>query len=114
MASGQHDKRTLVTAVALVAALTAFVPGGRLAAQTLCNKPLQPLCSTDVQNFADDTERLRCVGDTERFLEELRNYRDCLKGTLESAEEALKAGEAFGKCLEEGRDDCGLEADSKL
>lgn len=112
--AGRLGKRFVRCAGAAAALLIALLPAVEPAAQTLCNKPLQPLCSTDMQDFTDESERQRCVGDVNTFLEDLGNYRACLEGSMKSAEEALQSAERFRSCLEEGRDDCRLEADSKL
>lgn len=103
-------------AAALCAAPLVALAGPPAAAQSpmLCSKPLQPLCSTDVQDFADEAEKQRCLVDMDGYLEELRAYRDCLEQAMEGAAEALGQAEGFKGCLEQGREDCGLDNDDKL
>lgn len=92
----------------------ALLPAGGVQAQMLCSKPLQPLCSTDLQDFANPTERTRCVTDTEKYLEELRAYRACLKDAIATTEESLKKAEAFKSCLADDGENCGIEEDNSL
>ncbi|SME92905.1 hypothetical protein SAMN06265365_101543 [Tistlia consotensis] len=119
MADQRHDgsrKRTVALAATAIAAMipSLLLPLAPAAAQMLCSKPLQPLCSTDLQNVTDATERDRCVSDTDKYLDELRSYRDCLQTALEKADESLKRGEGFKSCLDSGRKDCSLKNDGDL
>jgi hypothetical protein len=78
-------------------------------AQTYCSLPIRPLCSTDVLATDTDTERMRCIGDTARYIEDLVSYRDCLANALGEAKEMVAASERFRNCLEEASDDCLIE-----
>lgn len=109
--------RLPMVALLLLAALllpALLFPTGGASAQMLCSKPLQPLCSTDGQDFADETAKQRCVSDADRYLEELGEYRACLQEAMDSAGQSLERAEAFRTCLEEGGEACALEADSNL
>jgi hypothetical protein len=103
--------RVLLPALLLPALL---LPLGGAGAQMLCSKPLQPLCSTTAQSFADETEKQRCLGDADRYLEELGEYRACLQEAMDSVAQSVERAEAFRKCLEESGEACSLEADSNL
>lgn len=107
-----HDLRWGVIAVA--AFLFCLLPSGAADAQMLCSKPLQPLCSTEIQDFEDPAEKERCVTDTDSYLEELRDYQTCLQNAVEKAQQALSKAESFKGCLDSGRNDCGLEEDDGL
>ncbi|MEX0758411.1 MAG: hypothetical protein WD100_02420 [Tistlia sp.] len=98
----------LLLAIFAIAVLAA--PGE---AQLLCNKPLQPLCSMEGQQFADDEmARTRCRDDVRTYIAELDTFETCLTKAATEAEEAREDARRFLSCLEsEDIGNCSLEAD---
>src|SRR3546814_18596525 len=62
-----------------------LTPPGGAVAQTPCSKPIQPICSTDMQTAATEAEQLRCPEDVRRDQEKLAEYRACGKVPLDAA-----------------------------
>lgn len=81
-----------------------------VSAQTLCSRPVQPLCTTDIQAVDSGPERLRCLDDIARYLAGLEEYRDCLGSAVEQSEAMLAAASRFRSCLREDGDSCVIEA----
>lgn len=78
-------------------------------AQTLCSKPVQPLCTTDMQATDTGPDRLRCLEDTARYLDGLNDYRDCLDASLANAESMVEATKRFRACLRDDGENCLIE-----
>lgn len=118
MADQRHERnrqRTGAWIAAAVAGTMIVLPPATAGAQMLCSKPLAPLCSTtDMKDVADATGLERCASDTQKYLNELGDYRQCLQTALKKAEANAKAAEDFKKCLDAGRKDCKLEGDDGL
>lgn len=80
-----------------------------VSAQTLCSKPVQPLCTTDMQATDTGPERLRCLEDTARYSEGLNDYRDCLNEALAAAERLVEDTKQFRDCLQDNGENCVIE-----
>src|SRR3546814_14356745 len=89
-----------------------LTPPGGAVAQTPCSKPIQPICSTDMQTAATEAEQLRCQEDVRRYQEKLAEYRDCVTGPLADAEKTLAQSGRMAACLEAERKECRLETDT--
>lgn len=99
------SRRVWVT-VAVSAALT--LPGSA-AGQTICGRPVQPLCSTDILAIESESDRQRCLDDVARYQEGLDEYLACLNEAIASAERTKTAVEEFRTCVNDGRADCSFE-----
>jgi len=103
------QRRATMTAILGAAACMAAV-ASTATAQDLCSKPIQPICSTDLQTTGTDAERLRCTEDARRYEETMIEYRDCLKNALDGAEADLRKAQGLMSCLKEGGDNCEMQA----
>ncbi|MEQ8394641.1 hypothetical protein [Thalassobaculum sp.] len=103
--------RTTVT-LALTTMLLVASPGAQ--GQSLCSKPVTPVCATIVPSTdpsaATDTgvARSRCLEDAETFREKLVEYQQCLKGSLDQATKAVRDADRFVACLQRNEADCRL------
>src|SRR3546814_16626636 len=86
-----------------------LTPPGGAVAQTPCSKPIQPICSTDMQTAATEAEQLRCQAAVRRYQEMLAEYRDFVKGTLDDDEKTLDQSGRMAACLDAERKDCRME-----
>lgn len=100
----------LLAAVLLPAPLPAPV-----LAQALCSEPVEPICATTIPatDPSAATDRgvatNRCLEDMESYRTKLADYRNCLAGTLATAERSQKAADEFVRCLQGGQPECRLE-----
>lgn len=99
-------QRLAIRVVATCCLVVVLTPG--LAAQTMCSRPVQPLCSTDIQEVDTGPERLRCREDTARYIENLEIYRRCLAGIVDDADAQLEAAERFRSCLLDEEEGCSI------
>ena len=82
--------------------------------QSLCSKPVTPVCATIIPSTdpsaATDTgvARSRCLEDAEAFREKLGEYRQCLQESLDQAAKAVNAADSFVSCLERNEPNCRL------
>src|SRR3546814_7429739 len=76
-----------------------LTPPGGAVAQTPCSKPIQPICSTDMQTAATEAEHLRCQEDVRRYQEKWAGYGDCVRGTLDNAEKPRAQSGRMAACL---------------
>mgnify|MGYP000185683588 CR=1 FL=1 len=97
---------TILTCAGIV---SVFIHGLPASAQTMCSKPVQPLCTTDLQAVDTGPERLRCLEDTARYSDGLGDYRDCLDTTLARAEAMIEVLSQFRDCLRADRENCRVE-----
>lgn len=95
---------TCALALALAAAPT------RLAAQSACTLPVQPVCSTGVTGTETGSGKLRCESDVTKYIQDLEAYRGCLKGADTNAQQKVELAQKFRDCLKEGRESCTFEA----
>ena len=108
-----HPSRFLKPAALALAALLST--GADLRAQSLCSKPVTPICATRIPaaDPAPATEkpvaRHRCIEDAGTYRERMQEYRQCLQGSVDEAERSLKAADAFIACLERGTVECHLD-----
>ncbi|MFN4087638.1 MAG: hypothetical protein ACK4QW_01170 [Alphaproteobacteria bacterium] len=110
-------KTRCATPLALFGAAALFVAAAAPAqALEMCSRPIQPLCSTDMQPATTDlavteAERMRCIEDVKRYHEQMMEYRDCVMATVAEAEKSAEIAESMLRCMEERRQDCARDAE---
>lgn len=101
----------LIVPVALMGFLAVATVSQGPAAQTLCSRPVQPLCSTDIQAADTGPERLRCREDVARYIDNLEDYGRCLEGAVDDADGELAAAREFRACLIAEDQGCSIDTD---